>query len=77
LAPGGAVVCLQKRGITQQHIRKVGEAEEQWAQWASEIKAGKRQSFLSMLEERGFVNSVVGGWVSLSPFFSFFHSYVS
>jgi hypothetical protein len=36
------------------------EAEVQWNQWAIEIKQGKRQSFLSMLEERGFVNSVVG-----------------
>src|SRR6266516_4410049 len=60
LAPGGAVVCLQKRGITQQHIRRMGEAEEQWTQWAREIREGKRQSFLKMLEERGLVNSVVG-----------------
>ncbi|WEW59260.1 tyrosyl-tRNA synthetase [Emydomyces testavorans] len=51
---------IQKRHITQQHIRRTNEAKEQWARWAEEIKAGKKQSFLSLLEERGLINSVVG-----------------
>lgn len=66
-------MCLQKRGITKQHLRRTKEAEEQWDQWACEIREGKRQSFFKMLEERGLVNSVVG-WVSffLFPFFDSF-----
>src|SRR5438046_1502558 len=60
LVHGSAVICLQKRGITMQHLRRIKEADEQWAQWAREIREGKRQSFLKMLEERGYVNSVVG-----------------
>src|SRR5262245_40874514 len=60
LAYGGLSVYIQKRGITQQYIRRTKEAEEQWNQWAQEIREGKRQSFFKMLEERGFVNSVVG-----------------
>ncbi|KAM5472859.1 tyrosyl-tRNA synthetase [Microsporum audouinii] len=38
----------------------MAEAEEQWEGWAKEIKEGKRQSFLSFMEERGLVHSVIG-----------------
>ncbi|EAS30078.3 tyrosine-tRNA ligase [Coccidioides immitis RS] len=55
----GASVA-QKRHITQQHLRRTAEAEEQWKLQAKEIEAGRKQSFLSFLEERGLVNSVVG-----------------
>lgn len=59
-------VILQKRGITQQNVRRMKEAEEQWQGFAEEIRAGKRKAFLDHLEERGLVNQVVGS-VSLVP----------
>lgn len=36
------------------------EAEEQWQQWAKEIKAKKRKSFVELLEERCLLHDVVG-----------------
>ncbi|KKY13332.1 putative tyrosyl-trna mitochondrial precursor (tyrosine-trna ligase) [Diplodia seriata] len=48
------------RPITQGHLRKTIEAEWQWKEQAKEIKAGHKQSFLSMLEERGFVHQIAG-----------------
>lgn len=48
------------RPISQGHIRKTIEAEWQWKEQAKEIQAGRKQSFLSMLEERGFVQQIAG-----------------
>lgn len=56
----GTHVFVQKRGVTQQYVQRMKDAEARWAVQAEEIKAGKKQSFLSMLEERGLVQSVVG-----------------
>lgn len=53
-------VLEQRRSITQNYLRKTGEAAEAWELQAQEIKAGRKQSFFSFLEERGFVNSVAG-----------------
>jgi tyrosyl-tRNA synthetase len=53
-------VLESRRWITQKHIQKVKGGEEQWAQFAAEIKAGKRKSFVEHLEERGLVHDVVG-----------------
>lgn len=50
----------QKRGITQQYLRRKKEAEQEWAGFAKEIKEGKRQSFAQFLEERGLLHDVVG-----------------
>lgn len=50
----------QKRWITQNYIRRTKEAEQEWSQFAEEIKAGKRQSFVEHLEERGLIHDVVG-----------------
>jgi tyrosyl-tRNA synthetase len=36
------------------------EAEEEWAEFAKQIKAGKRKSFVEHLEERGLIHDVVG-----------------
>ncbi|KAK2792355.1 tyrosyl-tRNA synthetase [Onygenales sp. PD_10] len=55
-----SVAPFQKRSITQQHKRRMREAEDQWKMQAEEIKAGKRKSFLESMEERGLVNNVVG-----------------
>ncbi|KAF7597243.1 tyrosyl-tRNA synthetase [Aspergillus hancockii] len=50
----------QTRWITQQVIRRTLEAEQEWAEFAKEIKAGKRKSFAQHLEERGLLHDVVG-----------------
>ncbi len=52
--------ATQKRLITQGYLKKTVEAELEWARKATEIKAGKKDSMLTMLEKRGFVNQVVG-----------------
>lgn len=50
----------QKRWITRSHIIRIKEAMDDWAERADAIKNGKKQSMLSVLEERGFVNQIVG-----------------
>ncbi len=50
----------QKRPITQNWLKKTAEAKEAWDAQAKEIEAGRKQSMLSILEERGYVNSVAG-----------------
>lgn len=50
----------QKRWITRNHIRKIQEAAEDWSLRADAIVAGKKQSMLSLLEERGYVNQIIG-----------------
>lgn len=60
---GGSVIgsgAQQKRWITQNYVRRTKEAEQEWAQFAEEIKAGKRKSFVEHLEERGLIHDVVG-----------------
>lgn len=49
-----------KRWITQQHQRRMKEAEEEWSEYAKEIEAGQRKSFVEHLEERGLLHDVVG-----------------
>lgn len=51
---------IQKRPITQNWLKKTAEAKEAWGAQAKEIEAGRKQSMLSILEERGYVNSVAG-----------------
>jgi tyrosyl-tRNA synthetase len=53
--------ATQRRTITLNWLRKTEEAKEQWAGWAEEINQGKKQSFVSMLKERGYIHDVVGG----------------
>ena len=53
-------LTVQKRSITQNWLRKTEEAKEAWDAQAKEIKAGRKQSMLSVLEERGYVNAVAG-----------------
>ncbi|PGH14077.1 tyrosine-tRNA ligase [Polytolypa hystricis UAMH7299] len=63
---GTPVIYVQRRGISQRFIMRMREAEIQWQQQAREIKEGTRQSFLSMLEERGLVKNYVGYDIFLS-----------
>jgi tyrosyl-tRNA synthetase len=55
-----ASTITQRRwiGVKVQNRRK--EAKEQWAQWATEIEAGKRRNLWDIFEERGFVKDVAG-----------------
>ncbi|GME64443.1 putative tyrosyl-tRNA mitochondrial precursor (tyrosine--tRNA ligase) protein [Neofusicoccum parvum] len=48
------------RFISQGTIRKTIEAEWQWKEQAKEIEAGRKQAFLSMLEERGYIKQIAG-----------------
>ena len=60
-------LVVQKRWITRNHIRRIQEAEEDWSLRADAIVAGKKQSMLSLLEERGYVNQIIGYLTSTSP----------
>ena len=51
---------LQRRWITHNHIRNIRAAEEDWEARAKQIRTGKKKSMLTVLEERGFVNQIVG-----------------
>jgi tyrosyl-tRNA synthetase len=42
------------------YLAKVADAEKAWQEKAAKIQAGKEQSMLSILEERGLVKSVTG-----------------
>lgn len=53
-------LAIQKRSITQNWLRKQAEAKEAWGVQAQEIRDGKKESMLSILEQRGYVNSVAG-----------------
>lgn len=52
--------CQQRRSISQTFLKTVQEGKQQWAQRAEEIQAGKRQTMLSILEERGLVKALAG-----------------
>lgn len=41
-------------------IRKTNEAKEAWDLQAREIKAGRQESMLKKLEDRGYVNAIAG-----------------
>ncbi|PWY93534.1 hypothetical protein BO94DRAFT_532476 [Aspergillus sclerotioniger CBS 115572] len=50
----------QNRWISQNYLRKQKEAKEEWAEFAREIKEGKRKNFAQHLDERGLLHDVVG-----------------
>ena len=53
-------VHQQRRWITRNQIIKIAEADEDWTKRAEDIKHGRKRSVLEVLEERGFVNQIVG-----------------
>ncbi|KAJ9661335.1 tyrosyl-tRNA synthetase [Coniosporium apollinis] len=62
--------CLRKQSLLAPTKRAVSFAKQDQAKYAwdakaEEIKAGKQKSMLSILEERGFVNSIAGDRDSL------------
>ena len=50
----------QRRWISHNYVRKIARAEDDWTDRANDIKDGKKRSVLEVLEERGFVNQIVG-----------------
>lgn len=52
--------CQQKQSISTTFLQKQKEAKEQWAEFATEIRAGKRKSMLEILEERGLIHAIAG-----------------
>ncbi|KAL8896532.1 MAG: hypothetical protein Q9207_007664 [Kuettlingeria erythrocarpa] len=58
---------LQKRYISQKYLQNTKAAETQWEERHQEIRAGKRQSMLSILQERGHVNAIAGSDTSITP----------
>lgn len=42
------------------YAKKVRDAEAEWQIKAEEIAAGKRESMLSLLESRGYINTIAG-----------------
>jgi tyrosyl-tRNA synthetase len=42
------------------YLAKIAEAEKDWRMEANEIKAGRQKSMLTILEERGLVNTIAG-----------------
>lgn len=61
-ASQGRVLPAFARQITQNYLRKTLEAELEWKEKCKEIEAGKKQSFLNFLEERGYVHQTTA-WV--------------
>lgn len=59
-APYICVFCQQKRLVSTTWLKKQQEARDQWAGFAADIKAKKRKSMLTILEERGFVHAIAG-----------------
>ena len=54
------IAVLQRRTITQNYLRKIAEAEQAWKEQAKRIRAGEQESMLTVLEKRGYINSVAG-----------------
>jgi tyrosyl-tRNA synthetase len=42
------------------HVRRIQEAEEEWQAKAKDIEGGNMKSMMTILEERGYVNQIVG-----------------
>jgi tyrosyl-tRNA synthetase len=50
----------QQRWIGYNHINNIKIAQQEWESRAADIVAGKSKSILDVLEERGYVNQIVG-----------------
>jgi hypothetical protein len=51
---------LQKAGFEWKQGKKMEEADAAWASLAERINAGERESMLTILEKRGYVNQIAG-----------------
>jgi hypothetical protein len=57
-------VLEQRRWITRNHIFNIRTAEEEWMARAKEINSGKKMSMLDLLEQRGYINQIVGYYIA-------------
>ena len=55
----------QKRWITRRHIQKIKDAAEDWTSREKAVEEGTKQSMLSLLEERGYINQIIGSVISI------------
>ncbi|KIX98530.1 uncharacterized protein Z520_05831 [Fonsecaea multimorphosa CBS 102226] len=53
-------IASQQRWIARAHVRRIQEAEEEWRAKAREIEKGNMKSMVTILEERGYINQIVG-----------------
>ena len=49
-----------QRWISQNYMRKMVTAEEEWQERAAAIRTGEKMSMLDFLESRGYINQIVG-----------------
>ena len=49
-----------RRWIGMKYLAKVADAELQWEQKAEIIRSGKQKSMLTILEERGLIQTITG-----------------
>lgn len=49
-----------RRWIGMKYLAKVADAEKEWKEKAARIHAGKEKSMLTILEERGLVQTITG-----------------
>lgn len=71
-SPAGAFICRsclrsepirgqsQKRWIGTKYVQKLLKANEEWAVYAEEIRAGRQKNLFDELDERGFIKDIVG-----------------
>lgn len=50
----------QRRNITRNHLRKIKLSENEWKERKADIESGKISSIVKLLEDRGYVNQIVG-----------------
>lgn len=64
-ALGGRKLGQQCRWVTQNYIKRLANADDNWAQRAEQVCKGDRMSIIETLEQRGFVNQIIGTRPSL------------
>ncbi|KAH7327175.1 hypothetical protein BKA65DRAFT_375166, partial [Rhexocercosporidium sp. MPI-PUGE-AT-0058] len=57
-----------RRWIGMKYLAKVANAELEWAAKASKIRSGEEKSMLTILEERGLVNTITGNRDALDKY---------
>ena len=50
----------QRRWISRRYLEKEAAAKVRWDKQAEEVRAGKKQTFFKMLQERGYLHQVIG-----------------
>jgi tyrosyl-tRNA synthetase len=51
---------ISRRWIGMKYLAKVADAEKQWKERAARVNAGQEKSMLTILEERGLVQTITG-----------------